>query len=316
MRICVVFNPAAKGDKARRFRQHLAELGPDCVLKPTGCAGDGHRLATEAVEDGFETVVAAGGDGTVNEVLNGIAGIPGGLARTRLGVLPLGTANVFARELRLPLDWRRAWRLILEGSEQSVDLVRVRFVRAGQPVCRHFVQVAGAGLDGRATELVDWQWKKKVSYLAYITAGLRALREPQFPITVETDTGSLIGELVLMGNGRLYGGPFPLFPSATLRDGLLDVRVFPKANPSLAAAMALGLCTGRIGRAGGSTDLRVAAARLSAPNRVPLQLDGEYVGELPAEFQVEPRGLRVLARGARDFAVAEFRGCPRGSNRA
>jgi YegS/Rv2252/BmrU family lipid kinase len=313
MRICVVFNPAAKGDKARRFRQHLDELGADCVLKPTGCAGDGHRLATEAVGEGFDVIVAAGGDGTVNEVLNGIAAVSGGLDRTRLGVLPLGTANVFARELGLPLHWREAWRLILEEQEQRVDLVQARFLHARQSCERHFVQVGGAGLDGRATELVDWQWKKKISFLAYVTAGLRALRESQIPITVESRSGTLSGELVLMGNGRLYGGPFPLFPAASARDGLLDVRVFPKANARLAVSMVLGLCTGRIGRVGRSTDLRVDHLRLTAPNRVPLQLDGEYVGELPAEFQVKPRGLRVLARM---LHVASFRGCPRGANRA
>ena len=293
MRICVVFNPAAKGDKARRFRQRLDELGADRVLKPTACAGDGRRLATEAVRDGFEIVVAAGGDGTINEVLNGIADVPDGLTRTRLGILPLGTANVFARELGLPLDWRRAWRVIQEGNERRVDLVRVSLINNGRTACRYFVQLAGAGLDARATEVVDWQWKKRVSYFAYIMAGLRALREPQASITVETNAQSLIGQLVLMGNGRFYGGPFTLFPSADLEDGHLDVRVFPKANARLAVACLLGLCAGRVGRVGGSLDLRVSRFRLSSTSRVPLQLDGEYVGELPADFEIEPRRLRV-----------------------
>jgi diacylglycerol kinase family enzyme len=80
-----------------------------------------------------------------------------------------------------------------------------------------------------------------------------------------------------------------------LEDGHLEVRVFPKANARLAAACLLGLCTGRIGRAGGSLDLRVSRFRLSSTSRVPLQLDGEYVGELPADFEIEPRGLRVAA---------------------
>jgi diacylglycerol kinase (ATP) len=295
MRICVVFNPTAKGNKARRFHQCLGELGADCILTPTSCAGDGRRLAAHAVRERCEIVVAAGGDGTINEVLNGMADVPGGLARTRLGVLPLGTANVFARELRLPLNWRQAWQTILEDREQAIDLVRVRLVTNGQTTCRYFVQVAGAGLDARATEIVDWQWKKRVGYFAYISAGLRALCQPQAPITVEAHGRTLTGELVLMGNGMFYGGPFTLFPSATLRDGLLDVRVFPKANARLAAACLLGICTGRIGRVGGSLDLPVSQMRLSAPSRVPLQLDGEFVGELPAEFEIVPRGLRVAS---------------------
>jgi diacylglycerol kinase (ATP) len=295
VRICVVFNPAARGDKARRFRQQLAELGTRCLLRPTTCAGDGRRLAAEAVQDGAGTVVAAGGDGTINEVINGIADVPGGLEQTRLGVLPLGTANVIARELRLPLSWRRAWHVIEQGTHRVVDLVQVTFVARGQTQRRYFAQVAGAGLDARATEVVDWHWKKRVSYFAYITAGLRALFEPQVPITVQTDERTVAGELVLMGNGRLYGGPFALFPSASLEDGRLNVRVFPQANLRLALACLVGIATGRIGRVGRSVDLTTTRLRLSAASRVPLQIDGEYIGELPAEFEFDPRRLRVIA---------------------
>ena len=96
-KICVVFNPTARGDKARRFRKSLEELRERCVLKPTDAAGAARRLAAEAVQEGFSTIVAAGGDGTLNEVLNGIGDVEGGFERTRLGVLPLGTINVFAR---------------------------------------------------------------------------------------------------------------------------------------------------------------------------------------------------------------------------
>jgi diacylglycerol kinase (ATP) len=295
VRICVVFNPAARGDKARHFRQRLTELGASCVLTPTTCAGDGRRLAAEAVRDGADVVVAAGGDGTINEVLNGIADVPGGLDRTRLGVLPLGTANVFARELRMPLRWQQAWRTIQAGNEQALDLGRVSYVAGARTHSRYFVQLAGAGLDARATELVDWQWKKRVSYFAYISAGLRTLLQPQVPITVESDSRVFTGELVLLGNGRLYGGPFALFPSASMEDGRLDVRIFPKANLRLALACLLGIFAGRVGHAGGSLDLTATRLRLSATSRVPLQIDGESVGELPAEFELEPRRLRVLA---------------------
>src|SRR5712691_3191908 len=102
VRTCVIFNPAARGEKAKRFRRHLDDLGSDCALKLTTAAGDARRLAAEAVAEGFEIVVAAGGDGTLNEVLNGIGDAPGGFEKARLGVLPLGTVNVFARELALP----------------------------------------------------------------------------------------------------------------------------------------------------------------------------------------------------------------------
>ncbi len=112
MPICVIFNPAARGDKARRFRRQLDDNGAQCTLKATTAPGDARRLATDAVVEGFDLIVAAGGDGTVNEVLNGIGDAPDGFIRARLGVLPLGTVNVFARELKIPLKVDRAWKIV------------------------------------------------------------------------------------------------------------------------------------------------------------------------------------------------------------
>ena len=96
------FNPAARGDKARRFQRHLAEIGARGTLMQTAASEDARRLGAQAVRAGFEIIVAAGGDGTINEVLNGIADVPDGFQRARLGVLPMGTVNVFARELGIP----------------------------------------------------------------------------------------------------------------------------------------------------------------------------------------------------------------------
>src|SRR5882672_2238462 len=99
--ICVIFNPTARGDKAKRFRQQLDSIAKQAKLKQTTAAGDARRLAAEAVKEGFDTIVAAGGDGTLNEVLNGIGDAPKGFEGARLGLLPLGTVNVFARELKI-----------------------------------------------------------------------------------------------------------------------------------------------------------------------------------------------------------------------
>src|SRR2546425_11722344 len=98
MRICVIFNPTARGERAKRFRRHLDAIGAECALKPTSAPGGGRALAAEAVREGFEAVVAAGGDGTLNEVRNGIGEETGGFARARLAVLRLGDIQAFARE--------------------------------------------------------------------------------------------------------------------------------------------------------------------------------------------------------------------------
>ena len=160
MRICVIFNPTARGGGANRFRRHLDAIGAECALKPTTAQGGGRALAAEAVREGFEVIVAAGGDGTLNEVLNGIGDEPEGFARARLGVLPLGTINVFAREIGMPLDLHRAWAVIRRGRESPIDLPRVEFGAAGNSQRRWFVQLAGAGLDAHAVELVDWRLKR------------------------------------------------------------------------------------------------------------------------------------------------------------
>src|SRR5437867_349661 len=89
MRACVIFNPVAKGDKARRFRARLEVIGKECVLMKTAAAGDARRLTAHAIEEGFDLVIAAGGDGTLNEVLNGFGDVPEGFRRACLGVLPV-----------------------------------------------------------------------------------------------------------------------------------------------------------------------------------------------------------------------------------
>ncbi len=294
VRACVIFNPAAKGGKARQFRRHLDTLGPDCALKPTTAPGAARTLAAEAAREGFEIIVAAGGDGTVNEVLNGMGGDPANFSRVRLGVLPLGTINVFARDLGLPLDWRRAWGTIRKGRVSVIDLPEVEFTVNGASQRRYFVQLAGAGLDARAVELVNWNLKKTIGFFAYVVAALKAMRVRQSPITTEGVLNPATGEQVLIGNGRLYGGPFVIFPEAKLSDGLLDVCVFPRATWGTLFACVWGLVTGRLHKAGGAHHFQAESFVLTSPTRTPLELDGEQVGELPARFSVQRQALRVI----------------------
>ena len=180
VRTCVIFNPTARGDKARHLRAHLDELARQCTLKLTAAVGDARRLATEAVSEGFQIVVAAGGDGTLNEVLNGIADAPNGLARARLGLLPLGTVNVFAREMSIPTRLEAAWQAIRRGKESLIDLPNIEYDAKGVRQRRCFAQLAGAGLDASAIELVHWPLKKKIGPLAYVVAGLK--RSAETPI--------------------------------------------------------------------------------------------------------------------------------------
>jgi YegS/Rv2252/BmrU family lipid kinase len=294
VRICVIFNPAARGNKARRFRHFLNELSQQCSLKATTGPGDARRFAHAAASIGFDIIAAAGGDGTVNEVLNGIGDEPDGFAKTRLGVLPLGTVNVFARELKIPPRLEHAWKVLKRARETRIDLARADFLDEGKAQSRYFMQLAGAGLDARAIELVSWKLKKNAGPLAYVVAGLQALAEKQPRLTVRADGIKVEGELALLGNGKFYGGPFEVFPGADLGNGLLDACVFPRVNVPAFLGHAPGFLLRRRFAEEKVRRLRAMKIELSSETPAAFELDGEWVGNLPATFSVEPQKLRVV----------------------
>ncbi len=290
---CVIFNPAARGNKARHFRQHLDLIAAQGALKATSGPGDARRLAAEAVRDGFDLIVAAGGDGTVNETLNGLGDVPEGFARARLGVLPLGTINVFARELGIPMEVERAWEVLQRDHELKMDLPWVEFTAGGGGKKQYFAQLAGGGLDARAIELVGWSLKKRFGPLAYLLAGLQALRETKPMITARTDGKTAAGELVLIGHGRLYGGPFNIFPAAQPAGGRLEVCVLRQMNWWTLWHCAPHLLLRR--KLPDSAVQRLSTDRftLTSPTPAAFELDGEWVGQLPATFGLAPLTLRV-----------------------
>lgn len=294
--IAVIFNPAARGEKARRLHGFLTGLESQCSLHPTVAAGHATELALQLAQGGFSTIVAAGGDGTVNEVINGLAADLSLLPRLRLGLLPVGTMNVFARELRVPLQWDKAWEVIRHGREHAVDLPCAEWGGQTGVRRRYFAQLGGAGLDSRAIALVSWRQKKLLGPVSYVLAGIRAALTRMGRVQVESHSPrvSAEGELILVGNGRLYGGSFELFSGARLDDGLLDVRIFPKAGFFQAARVGFQLL--RSGRATPSAEtcFRAQEFTLSCPDPTPFELDGENVGFLPATFRIMPRVLRVL----------------------
>ena len=294
MRACVIFNPAARGEKAKRFRRHLDDFASEIELKLTAGVGDARRLGAEAVAEGFETVVAAGGDGTINEVLNGIGDAPDGFKKARLGVLPLGTVNVFARELAIPSRLKRAWEILRRGREEVIDLPCVEYQQNGKRARRYFAQMAGAGLDARAIELVQWETKKKLGPLAYVLAGIKALGDAPSVINVAAGKESATGALVLIGNGRLYGGDFRIFPEANLQDGLLEICVFPKTTWLTLAQCGTQLLLNGTLPSGATQTLRSETLTLSSPSPAPFELDGELIGHLPATFSVQRSRLRVV----------------------
>ncbi len=294
VRTCVIFNPTAKGNKARNFLRHLDALAAGWTLKKTSAPGDARNLAADAVREGFETIVAAGGDGTLNEVLNGLGDAPNGFQRARLGLLPLGTVNVFARELGISTKLETALATVRQGREARVDLPSVEFSAAGKRTRRYFAQLGGAGLDARAIELVSWSLKKKIGPLAYVVAGLQALRQPQRRITVSDGATETTGELVLIGNGRFYGGNFEIFPGANLQDGWLHATIFARADWRMLWRCGPGLLLRKRLPARAAKVMRATSLTLTSSPPAALEIEGDLAGHLPATFTVQPAGLRVI----------------------
>src|SRR5256714_10679380 len=215
----IILNPAAHSERAQRKRAQVESLAQDCVVCTTTCTGEAELMARRGIKEGFEKIVAAGGDGTINEVVNGLAG-----THAMLGLLPIGTANVFATGLGLPLhNLQPCWDIIQGEHTRLVDLPSANG--------NYFVQLAGVGLDAQAVKETSLALKRNFGPLSYlISAAQIAARQPPRLFLESSNTTIKEASFVLIGNGRRYGGPFPFFKQALLDDGLLDVVAFKQGG--------------------------------------------------------------------------------------
>jgi len=281
-KILVILNPAARGERANAQREKIAALSLRLVVQLTNSPGDARTMAQQAVKDGYGTVVAAGGDGTVNEVVNGLAG-----AEVNFGILPVGTMNVFATELGIPGDLAKAWQIIDDGFVRQVDLPR-----AGE---EYFVQLAGAGLDAEVVQRTTPDSKKALGPMSYlITLAQVAARKPPTVHIDPIDGPPREGSFVLVGNGRLYGGPFVLFKDARLDDGLLDVLVFKNQSHWDLIRYFQAIAFGNHPGLPDVEYFQTRGLRLMSREYVPMELDGELTGSLPVELGFSSRKLSVL----------------------
>ena len=269
----IIFNPKARSEKSRDLADVLREIAPEAVLRETDSAGGARRLAAEAAREGFRIVVAAGGDGTVNEVVNGLAG-----TEAALGVLPIGTMNVFSKEHDLPEKLDEAWAVIRAGNLREIDLLAANGT--------HFIQLAGVGLDAQVVKETTWESKKNLGPLSYlISAAQIAARTPP-KLAVEAGGRISEGSFVLIGNGRYYGAKITLFPKARVDDGLLDVLIFKNIGYLDIAKYLAGVLVGRHTGMDGVEYFQVSEATVRSEEDVPVEVDGELSGALPVTFRV------------------------------
>lgn len=286
----VVFNPTAGAGRRRRLSRALSALvarGLRPEVAETRGPGDAEGIAREAAGRGVPMVVAAGGDGTIAEVAAGIAG-----SAASLGLLPLGTANVLAWELGVPLAAARAAEVLAAG---RVSTLSPGFARFGDGRTRLFVQMLGAGFDAAVVANLDLRWKRRIGRMAYVAQSLREMPRYAFPpIEAEVDGVRSAAASVIVSKGRLYAGRYLLAPGARPAEPGFQVALFRRGGALQAALAGAALPLGLVSRLPGVEIVFARRVRLASVAPVPVQADGDPAGLLPVEVEDAPGGLRVV----------------------
>ncbi|MBV8774957.1 MAG: diacylglycerol kinase family lipid kinase [Deltaproteobacteria bacterium] len=245
--------------------------------------GDGKLLAQKAVEQGAGMVVAAGGDGTINEIIQGLAG-----SETALGVLPTGTVNVWAREIGIPLDLHDACQILVYGQTRRIDLGCVNG--------RYFLLMVGIGLDAEVTQMVEQKPLKRLGPLGYALAALWfGPGYTGFPVVVRFDDYAFKTRAlqVIVGNTQLYAGAFKFTWQARCDDGKLDLCIVRKRNLPGRILVLWDILRRRKNRRWVRYST-FSSIIIETPRPIAFQIDGDPGGYTPAALTVQPRALKVV----------------------
>lgn len=283
----IIGNPKAgrnrDNDHLKRCAEILRSGGLDVEVWPTERPQHATELTSLA---GARLVVAAGGDGTVNEVVNGLE------TDATLGILPLGTANVLARELGLPLNPEAACKRVIAGKERLID-VGVATDRKGRE--RRFTCMAGMGFDAHVVNEVTPLLKQYLKILAFPLAAFKVYLEGDLPpLHILHGKETHVTQFAIVANGQYYGGDFRVAEDAALATGNLEVVLVDRVGRLLRADILTRILARRpLDRSMRSFTAR--ELRATSPGaHVPVQLDGEVWGRLPMSFRIEPGALKVL----------------------
>ena len=287
-RVLVVANPAAGLRRGRDAGAAAAagarRAGAAVELHRTTRPGEASEVGARAFRDGFDLVLAAGGDGTAHEVAQGLAGT--GVA---LGIAPAGTMNLLARVLGIPLDPAEAARALVAGSARVT-------MRPGSASGRLFLVTAGTGFDAWVLRALLRSVRGKIGFHDYVRGAVLGVASFPFPrVTAETDVGRFSGHSILVGRAPLYGGFLRPTPHARVDEGPLELCALSGGRARLAATIPYLWSGAHEGRPGVALAPCVHAALTAERPDVPYQLDGELAGVLPVTIERTERRL-VLAR--------------------
>jgi len=294
-RLLVIFNPiAGRGARAKLSRalRALERLGAEVRLRETAAPGEAEAFAREASRGNFDGVVIAGGDGTLNEVVNGLedASLP-------IAVFPFGTENVLAREIGLPRNPERAAEIAMRGPARLISVGEVVF--ENRAAARRFLLMTGVGFDAEVVSGLDLDLKRRIGKLAFAWSILLRLwryRPVEYAVAVESVAGSArySAASAIASKARFYAGPFVLAPAAALAHRSFQLALLKRPGRGAALACLVALVGGFLHRLRQVEIATVTSATFSRPAGAPVQIDGDPLGRLPITVRIADRPLLLV----------------------
>ncbi len=289
--IVLIFNPVAtkaSGRKIARASHFLRSKGYKAEIFFTEQKGHAESLAREAVKESPSLIIAAGGDGTFNEIVNGIAG-----SEIPMAILPLGTTNVLAKELGLPETVDGAMEVAVRGTPKTVSIGKISITCHSSLVTRYFLLMAGIGFDGEAVFRINETLKKISGKGAYIFSGFKTLSvfNPD-KLILDMDGRTYTGYSVIISKVAKYGGNFKITPDARLTDPFFYVCLFKGKGRLDILRYVTGIVAGK--HLGFRDVEYVRAKNINVEGDAHIQIDGDYFGRSPARIEVVPDTVRLV----------------------
>ena len=310
MKTSIIFNPVAGARKQKKLAEAVRVFkaqGISPIIRETQKRGDACNFAKEEVGRGSEIIVAAGGDGTINEVANGLAG-----TGARLGILPMGLANVLALEMSIPEEPDSAVNVIVRGVPQLINPGYVKLSGSGidKEIKRYFLLMAGIGFDGGVMHDICRSHIERWGKTAYVIAGMRALATYTNRLcTIRMDGQKGIDAYsAIVGKSRYYGGRFMVTPRASLKDEYLDVCAFTDKGAFSMLKQACAIMIGGHSCKTGSYYEKARELEITSEDTVYVQVDGDFLGSLPARFGVDNGVMSIMAPAYTGYADGRKQG--------
>ncbi|MFZ9744962.1 MAG: diacylglycerol/lipid kinase family protein [Aquiluna sp.] len=306
MKLAVIYNP--QKITLGQIKKPFAKLANEPTFIPTDKVTQGAKAARTALAEGHKKILVAGGDGTLRRVVQELVG-----SSAAVGILPMGTGNILARNLKLPLTLDAAVKRAVSGKPYEIDLGQARLIRPDGSLEEYFFTgIAGVGMDARLMQNTQAELKKRIGWIAYIEGGIRSLpmKFERFDVSLNDQTRTLKSYSLLVGNVGLLPGAISMMPDARLDDGQLDMAAIgPRRiwnwidffsritwQNNVVRPLALGRkwmdATANVKTLENLSSRRI---RIRPHHPAPIQLDGDPMGEVvEVEFSIKQKALKVL----------------------